>query len=492
MKLKVKTLKFIAGRPIAVLNSFTAHKINVHVGERILISKFGDSMVSIVDVSRELVGEHEVAVSKEIMETLKIKENEEVEVGLAERPESTHYIKRKMNNEVLNKGEILSIIRDIVNNALTEAEIAFFVSAVYTQGMSEQETEDLIFAMVATGKRLSFDGDVVDKHSIGGIAANRTTPIVIPICAAAGLKMPKTSSRAITSAAGTADVIESIAHVEFSAEEIKVIVEKVGACMVWGGSLGLSPADDKLIQVEKIINLDPEPQLLASVLSKKISVGSKYVLIDIPFGKFAKVDKKQGLALKNKFEKFGKKFGLILKCVLTKGDEPIGNGIGPYLEIRDVIKVLKSENSPKDLEKKAVYLAGQIFELCGKTQKGKGEKLAQEILNSGKAFDKFKEIIEAQKGHVPSIKDIDNKLGKFSKDILAEKNSIIKEINNKKMNHIGRIAGSPIDKGAGAYLHKHVGEKLKKGEKLLTIYSESQARLKSAIEFYNQSSPIDY
>jgi putative thymidine phosphorylase len=358
--------------------------------------------------------------------------------------------------------------------------------------MNNTEIEDLIWSMVATGKRLNFEGEVVDKHSIGGIAANRTTPIVVPICAAAGLIMPKTSSRAITSAAGTADVIESICKVEFSTEEIKQIVEKTNACMVWGGSLGLSPADDKLIQIERILNLDPEPQLLASVLSKKISVGSKHVLIDIPFGKSAKVDKKKGLDLKKKFEYFGKKFGLNLKCVLTNGDQPIGHGIGPLLEIRDVIKVLRQDRDrPKDLEEKAIGLAGEIFELCGKSKKGQGKKLAEEILKSQKAFKKFKDIVEAQDGKVPSQEEIAKKLGKFTKIILAETSFKIKSIDNKKMNMIGHIAGSPMDKGAGIYLEVRIGDTVKKGSKLMTIYADSKNRLDNAIEVYNKTRPIE-
>jgi AMP phosphorylase len=490
MKLKVKVLEFLAGKPIAVLNYYTATRINIHVGERVLVSKFGDSMISIVDVSKELVKFNEIALSQEIIEELKVGEGDEVEVSLAERPQSSLFIKKKMDGKSLNEGEIKSIISGIVTNALTEVEIAYFVSAVYKNGMNLKETEFLIQSMVSTGKRMFFGGNVVDKHSIGGIAANRTTPIIVSICAAAGLKMPKNSSRAITSAAGTADVIESIARVEFSVEDIKRIVDKTNGCMVWGGSLGLSPADDKLIQVERILNLDPEAQLIASVLSKKIAVGSKYVLIDIPFGKSAKVDKKKALILKNKFEKLGRIFGLKLKCVLTDGSQPIGRGIGPLLEIRDVIDILKREDGPKDLAEKSLFLAGEIFELCGKSKKGEGRNLAREILKSGKAFEKFKEIIEAQGGHVPRVRDLETKFGKFSRHILADANFTIKEIHNKKINFLANIAGSPMDKGSGLYLHHHVGDMVKKGERLITIYSDSSARLDNALALYHRIQPI--
>jgi AMP phosphorylase len=493
MILKIKPLSFTAGRPISIINSQIAGKIPVHIGERILISKYGDSIISIIDTSLDLVKTDELAVSKEIIESLKVNEGDEVEVILAPKPKSTSFIKKKLNGEILSRDEIFMIIRDIVDNALTEAEIAYFVSAVYQRGMTEQETKNLVDAMVSTGKRLNFKGEIVDKHSIGGIAGNRTTPLVVSICTSLGLIMPKTSSRAITSAAGTADVIESISRVEFTSDEIERIVSKVGGCMVWNGILNLSPADDKLIQVEKIINIDPEPQLLASVLSKKIAVGSKYVLIDIPFGKNAKVDKKSAIKLKDKFERIGSLFGLNLKAVLTKGNEPIGHGIGPLLEIRDILRVFENhESCPKDLKDKACFLAGELLELSGKAGKGKGKKLAEKSINSGIAFNKFKEIIKAQSGHVPSSRQIDSRLGRFRHDILSSSNSIIKSINNKSINKIATVAGSPVDNGAGLYIYKHEGSKIKKGEKLFTIYSESELRLKSAIKLVEETNPILY
>jgi AMP phosphorylase len=490
MQLKVRIFKLLAGRPIAILNSYCATKMNIHVSERVSISKDGKKIISIIDTTNSLLKQDEIALSNEIIEELSLNEGDNVEVNLVEKPESNLYIKKKIDGFELDENEINTIIKDIVDNALTEVEISYFVSAVYKNGMTDKETEFLIKSMVATGRKLSFPGKVVDKHSIGGIAANRTTPIVVSLCASAGLVMPKTSSRAITSAAGTADTIESIAKVEFSVEEMKNIVRRTKACMLWNGILGLSPADDKLIQIEKIINIDPEAQLLASVLSKKIAAGSKYVIIDIPYGGSAKVDKKGAWNLKKKFEHFGKKFGLIIKCVLTKGEEPIGNGIGPFLEIRDIIKVLKREDSPKDLEDKSVYIAGEIFELCGVVKKGKGEYLARDILNSGKAFEKFKEIIEAQQGHVPEIREIEKELGKFRKDFFAEKEGKVTEIDNKKINLSARLAGSPIDKGSGIYLNKHVGDKVSRGDLLFTIYSESEVRLKSATDVCHKLKPI--
>jgi len=251
---------------------------------------------------------------------------------------------------------LAEIIEDVVDNSLSGPEIALFISAMYSNGMSIKETAYLIESILKTGNIMKFRNKyVVDKHCIGGIPGNRTTPIVVAICTAAGLLMPKNSSRAITSAAGTADVIETIAQIEFSMPELKRIVKKTNGCMVWGGALGIVPADSKIIQIEKSLKLDPEAQLLASIMSKKLASDSNYILIDIPYGKTAKVDKRKANHLKKKFEALGELFHKKLIVVLTKGKEPIGNGIGPELEMGDLMKVLNQKDiRPLDLENKSV------------------------------------------------------------------------------------------------------------------------------------------
>jgi AMP phosphorylase len=491
MKLKVKVLELLAGRPVAILNRKTATKLGAHVDERIIIKnrKSRKKLISIIDIAQGLVNENELVVSNEIQEQLNLRKGQLVNVEIAPEPKSIAYIYKKLNNKRLSKQEIKTIISDIVKNALTETEIAYFVSAVHNSGMNSNETEALIKSMVNVGQKLSFKGKVVDKHCIGGIAGNRTTPLVVSICAAAGLTMPKTSSRAITSAAGTADVTESIANIEFSVKEIKQIIKKTNACLAWNGILGLSPADDKLIQVEKLLHLDPEPQLLASILSKKLAVGSKYVLIDIPYGKGAKVSKKRAKELKKKFEKFGTKLGLKIKVVLTKGNEPIGNGIGPLQEIQDILKILKRDkDAPKDLEKKSVFLSAQLLELSGKANVKNSNLMAQEILDSGKALAKFKQIITAQKGKIPKTFP----KAKLQYIIKATHNGKIKCINNKLINQLAIIAGSPQDKQAGLYLHHHIRTKLKKSQPLITIYSNSKTRLKDAKQFSKENKIIRY
>lgn len=490
MQLKVRVSNWSTGLPVVMLNKKTAQKIGVHPGERVMLKTIGNNpsqMASILDTISIKVKEDEIAVSNDVKKSLSLKESQRVQVILSKNPESVDYIKQKLMGKELSKEKIKAIIKDVVNNTLSEPEVAVFVSAMYKNGMTFEETTHLIDAILFSGRTMKFRSKyVVDKHCIGGIAGNRTTPIVVSICAAAGLIFPKTSSRAITSAAGTADCIEVLANVEFSMAELEKIVKKTGACLTWGGSVGMVPADSKIIKVEKMLKLDPEAQLLASIMSKKLAAGSKYILIDIPYGKRAKVSKKRAKPLKRKFEKLGKHFGVVLKVVLTKANEPIGNGVGPALEIIDVMQVLNPEkDGPKDLEEKAIYLSSILLELTGKAKKGKGEKLAKEILDSGKAYKKFKEIIKAQKG-----KTTEPKLNSKSKDIFSIKKGKIKEIHNQKINYLARLAGCPMDKFSGVYLHHHVGDKVKKGDKLLTIYAQSSPRLNEAVKYYEEKKPI--
>lgn len=488
MKLKVKILKLTAGRPVAILHKKTADKIGLNIDDRISLIKKNKKIITIIDIAKGILKKEEIAVSNEIVKYLGLKEDELIEISMAPHPESIDLIHKKLQCHPLSEEELKKIISDIVRNALTEPEIAYFVSSIYKCGMSIKETENLIKAIVNTGQRLSLKGKVADKHSIGGIAGNRTTPLVVSICSAAGLIIPKTSSRAITSAAGTADAIEAIANIEFSIPKLYKIIRKTKACMVWGGALGLAPADDKIIQIERLLNLDPESQLLASILSKKISIGSKYVLIDIPYGNSAKVSRRQGLHLKKEFEKLAHKFNIKLKCVLTNGSQPIGKGIGPILEIRDVLSVLKQNpERPFDLEKKSLLLSGLLLEMTGKSKKGEGRKLAKEILSSGKAFKKFKEIIEAQKGSLSGKK---LELGEFSEEIKSNKEGKIIEIDNKKINFLARILGCPTDKGSGIYLHKHKDFTVKRGCILMTFYAESEGKLKEALKLYKKIKPI--
>jgi len=490
MELKVKFLKWSAGVPVAMLNKKVAEKLGINSNDRVLIKTLGKkpkTLSTVIGLVEKIVNQEQIGLSSEVRKRMDLRPGRKVDVNLAPNPKSLEYIKAKLAGQAFSENHISQIIKDLVSNSLSEAEVSLFISAMHKQGMTMKETIFLINAMVNAGERMTISGKyVVDKHSIGGIPGNRTTPIVVSICAAAGLKMPKNSSRAITSAAGTADVIETLAKVEFSKKQLQSIIKKVGACLVWEGPIGIVPADSKIIKIEKRLKIDPKAQMIASIMSKKIAAGSKYILIDIPYGKNAKITKQESFSLKKKFEQIGKHFKKKIKVVLTDGSQPIGNGIGPVLEMKDVLDVLDpNKKGPKDLEEKSLFLAGELFEMTGKAKKGKGIEMAKEILSSGKAFKKFEQIIKAQQGKTKELE-----LGKHKKNLLAQKSGKVFEILNKKINSLARTAGCPVDKSSGIYLHCKLGNKLKKGDKILTIYAETKSRLNQAVKFYKDEKPV--
>lgn len=489
MKLKIKDIDIATGGPlVAILNENDAMKLDIHHMDRIKVKKGKkiETVVASIATSPKTVPEGRIGVYEEVITSLNLKKNDKIAITLARKPLSIEFIRKKLDGKVLRKKEIDQIVWDIVHNKLSASELAFFVAACYTNLMSMQETIMLTRAMASHGDILKINKyPVIDKHSIGGIPGNRTTMILVPIIAAAGLTIPKTSSRSITSPAGTADTMEVLAKVSFPIKKMKQIIAKTNGCIVWGGALNLAPADDKIINVEKTLEIDAESQLLASIMAKKYSVSSTHILIDIPVGNGTKVENKAGaLKLKKDFETIGNKLRKHVRVIITDGSQPIGNGIGPALEARDVLWLLKRDKRrPLDLEKKCIKMACEIFRMVGiKDCKRK----TLEILNSGKAYYKMEEIIKAQQGNVFEPGKI--KLGKFKHDVLANNSGIVKIINNRTISRIARIAGAPLNKGSGIYLYKHVNSKVKKAGKLYTIYSESRQKLeftKEALKISN-------
>src|SRR3989344_2705094 len=484
MKLKAKDIDISSGGPlVAVVNHEDAAMLDLHVMDRIKLKKGSKIETAVVDIaqSSKVVPKGRIGVFEEVINSLRLKNNDAVDISVARKPLSIDYIKKKLDGQTLTKNEIDQIAWDIVHNKLSAVELTYFVAACYTNVTSTEETILLTKAMVKYGDVLNLGKyPVIDKHSIGGIPGNRTTMVVVPIIAAAGYLIPKTSSRSITSPAGTADTMEVLCKVSFPISKMKEIVLKTNGCIVWGGSLNLAPADDKIIAVERPLEIDAESQLLASIMAKKHSVSSTHILIDVPTGKDAKVKNKiEAAKLKKEFENIGKKLRKHIKVMITDGNQPIGNGIGPSLEARDVLWLLKRDSRrPMDLEKKCLLMCANIFELVGVKD---GYKKAKEILDSGKAYSKMIQIIKAQGGKEIAAEKIN--IGKFSYSYVSSKKGAVKDIDNISISRIARIAGAPHDKGAGLYLHKHIGDPVNKGEELFTIYSENRNELKFAVDF---------
>lgn len=491
MKLKVRDIDLSTGGPlIVILNEEDSQKLDLHPLDRVRLNKDGKEIFALINISHNKgIKKGEIGLFEEVFQKLHVKDKQTINVEYSPTPKSVGYIKKKLDGYRLNKEEINEIVKDTVNNELSEVDIAYFISACYSKGLNLKEIVALTEAIADNGSKLNLNKKIiVDKHSSGGTAGNRTTMIIVPIVAAAGLTIPKTSSRAITSAAGTADVMEVLAKVEFPAAKIKKIVEKTKGCIVWSGSIDLASADDKFIKIEHPLSLDPTGMLLASIMAKKRAVGANHVLIDIPCGPGAKIEtSKRAHKLRRLFKKVARRLGIKVKVMLSDGTQPIGNGIGPALEAKDVLYILMNhDKAPKDLKEKALKMSGMILEMAGKGD----EKLAREILDSGKAYEKFKEIIKAQEGN-PDIKPEEIKVGEFYFTARSNKDGIIEIINNKVVAKVARVAGAPKDKGAGVYLNVHGGDKVRKGDILFTIYSENAKKLKYTLDVLNREKLLE-
>jgi len=484
MKLRVKDVDIATGGiKICLLHESDASRLDLHPMDRVIITKGSKRTIAALDIaeSAKAVAPGSIGLFEEVLDILKAKHNDTVDVELANKPASVTYIKKKLDGYELNKTEIHQIIKDIVCDELTDIELTSYITGNYVNGMTMKEIVDMTKAMMDTGTILKFGNQqVVDLHSIGGVPGNRTTIIVVPILAAAGLKIPKTSTRAITSPAGTADTMEVLTKVEHHPQHLIQMIKQVGAFIVWGGSVNLAPADDKIIKVESPLGIDAEGQMLASIMSKKASVGANYLLMEIPVGPDVKVKTRaQAQQLANNFKKLAERLKIKIKMMITDAKEPIGNGIGPALEAKDCLWVLQNDpKGPKDLREKSLVMAGEILEFVGKTTNGYA--MAEKILTTGKAYDKMKEIIKAQGGRPRKPEDIS--IGKETYNVKAWKTGKITAINNIAIARTARIAGAPQNKGAGIYLHKHCGDHAYKDEILYTIYAPNATELKYAIE----------
>lgn len=396
-------------------------------------------------------------------------------------------IQKKLLGRRLTYQEIYTLMDEIAHQRLGDILTTYFVAASFKEGFSTEELYYLTKAMVETGVRLHFKGIVADKHSTGGVAGTRTTMILVPIIAAAGFTIPKTSSRAITTPAGTADVMESLAPVAFSPKRIKEIVNKVGGCIVWGGHLGIAPADDVIIRIEEPLSFESFDKIIVSIMAKKVAVSATHLVLDVPVGKtmkirhFSDADK-----VANKFKQLGKKFNIKVITDINPTVEPAGRGVGVVLEALDVLYVLEQKKQrPLKLENKALRLAGKLLDICFKEAKidKDGEEEAKRILTQGIALKKFKEIIKAQGGD-DQITSETLIIKAHKKEITAKGSGKIKGVNNYNLNSIAKILGAPHDKYAGVYIMKRVDETVKKGDPLLIFYSSDKYRLKEALSTY--------
>ncbi|MDQ3108681.1 MAG: thymidine phosphorylase family protein [Bacteroidota bacterium] len=450
---------------------------------RVIVHINGNKIVATLNVvNSDIITRGEAGLSIEAIKRLGVKNGDMVSISHLHPIESLSKVRAKIYGKELDEVSYNEIIKDVVAGHYSNIEIAAFVSVCAGDNLSVNEMIFLTKAMIAAGHKMKWKKNMIlDKHCVGGLPGNRTTPIVVSIVAAAGLTIPKTSSRAITSPAGTADAMETMTSVNLTIEQIQNIVEKEGGCIAWGGAVKLSPADDLLIAVEKALDIDSEGQMVASVLSKKAAAGSTHVVIDIPVGPTAKVrSHEEALKLQYYFKAVGDAIGIHTEIVITDGMQPVGKGIGPSLEAMDVLAVLRNDaDAPGDLKERAITLSAALFKLSGKYPSGTELSFAKKILENGEAHKKFMAICEAQGGFREPV------LAKYSYDVVAESEGIIKSVDNRKLARIAKLAGAPKVPSAGIVYYASLGKKINKGDLLFSIYAESNGELEYAKEYFN-------
>ena len=432
-----------------------------------------------------IVEPEELGVSIDAFFQLGVDDGHPAMIAQAEPPSSIPALHRKIAGERLAREDFRAIVRDIAEHRYSKIELTAFVVATNQGELDREEVSFLTEAMAAVGDRIDWhERPVVDKHCIGGIPGNRTSMLVVPIVAAHGMLCPKTSSRAITSPAGTADTMEVLACVELPTEVLSGIVREHRGCLAWGGTANLSPADDVLISVERPLSIDSPGQMVASILSKKLAAGSTHLVLDIPVGPTAKVrSMAEAQKLRKLFEFVAGRMTLTIDVVITDGRQPIGSGIGPVLEARDVMRVLENDpRAPYDLRQKALRLAGRMLEFDPDVRGGDGFAIARDILDSGRALAKMDAIIRAQ-----GARAFDHnapQLARLSFEVCAEADGVVVAIDNHQLARIARLAGAPKMQGSGVDLLRKLGEPVGRGEPLYRVHADYPADL----EFARQAS----
>ncbi len=488
-ELKAKVLDIVSNKKEVLLNDLDAEREGINVYDRVVLSCNERRVVAIVEITKSFIDTGFVGINGNVQSELDALDGELVKVSLTEVPQSIGYIRKKMKGDKLAKDEINTIVNDVMTGGLSDLEIAGFLFAEQYEGFDPNEVKFLTDAIVGSGEVIDFEEPAYDKHSIGGVPGNKVSLLIVPIIASTGLLIPKTSSKAITSPSGTADSMSVLAPISFEVEELKRIAKKTRGVIVWGGSLNLAPADDLFMRVEYSLQINPKAQMMASIMAKKLAVGVDFLALDLPVGHGTKVDTiEDARKLGREFVELADKFGVKVECGITYGEQPVGHTVGPALEAKEALEALGG-NGPTSLIEKSTALAGVLLELSGTTPRGRGQEMAKEILASGKALKKMREIIEAQGGD-PNVRAEDIHIGDQRVKILSPADGYVVSVDNEAIKSIARAAGAPIDKGAGIKLHAKRGYIVKKGDPLVEIFAESAAKLSEAQALTMKLEPI--
>jgi len=459
----------------------SSNRVHIRIDDRWILAT-----LCIID-NDQLLQPGEMGLSESAWKKLNPAPTSEAQISHPNPVVSLSHLRHKVYGHRLNEVQTQAIIDDIVAGRYADVHLSSFVTSCAGNAMNLDEIIALTKAMLKSGQQLKWDKScVVDKHCVGGLAGNRTTPIVVALVTACGGVMPKTSSRAITSPAGTADTLATMTQVDLKLTTLQKVVKEQGGCLAWGGSINLSPADDILIRIERMLDLDSEGQMVASVLSKKAAAGSTHVLIDIPIGPTAKVRSQEAADLLSEYLiKTGQALNLDVRILRTDGTQPVGRGIGPALEAHDLLAVLRNQaDAPKDLRNRSLTLAAELLEMANLSEPGQGLALATATLDSGLALTKFMAICEAQGGFKePGV-------APYKYNWVSKVAGRVASIDNRQLSQLAKLAGAPEDPTAGVTLHLELNQTIKPDQLILTLHAESPGELQYAITFLETQAKI--
>ncbi len=413
-------------------------------------------------------------------------------------------IAKKRDKKVLTKEEIELFVKDYTNGKITDYQAAALIMAIYINGMNNEEITNLTLAMAHSGDTLDLSDistSIVDKHSTGGVG-DKITLILMPIIASLGIPVAKMSGRGLGFTGGTIDKLESIPgyNVNLTIDEFKDNVREIGISLI-AASLNLAPADKKIYALRDTIACTANiPLIASSVMSKKIAAGANKILIDITCGTGAFMkDVRSAKELASMMIKIGRLAGREVRCVITNMDEPIGYAIGNSLEVIEAVRALKGD-MPEDIQEIIRTLGTQMLLMSGATQDSlEAEKMIVDAINSGRAFEKFKELVAKQDGDVSYIESTDKfEKAKYIIPVFAEERGALKEIDTEMIGNISVYLGAgrvrkedEIDHAAGIIMNQRIGNVVEVGQVLAYIHTNDESKIEGALKNMKDAFVLD-
>lgn len=409
-------------------------------------------------------------------------------------------IQKKKNGETLTKEEIDFMITDYVAGKIPDYQMSAMLMAIYFNGMENEELAAFTLAMRDSGDLVDLspiEGIKVDKHSTGGVG-DKTTLIVGPIVAACGVPVAKMSGRGLGFTGGTLDKLESISgfRIDLSAEEFFETVKKTGISVI-GQTGNLAPADKLLYALRDVTaTVDSIPLIAASVMSKKLAAGSDKIVLDVTTGSGAFMkNTRDAKKLAKHMVAIGNHAGKETVAILTGMEEPLGFAIGNNMEVKEAIEVLKGDG-PEDVKEVSVALAGMMLSLgLENVSHSQGKRMAKKALSSGQAFEKFKEMVQAQGGDIRYVEHPEFfERDAFEGEVLAAEDGFLSGMDTEKIGVAAGLLGagretkdSVIDMSAGIYLKKKIGDIVKKGEPIASCYAGTKEKLNRGMAMFESS-----